>query len=361
MRLVSAALAAVLLLGSAAVAAKPPPNPSPTPAPSPLAGPALGAALAHGEIDPAGYDFGALRYAPGRTLVFLAAQTGAQTAVAAAHGKPNWPAVVAARVCLTPAEQMTFAGFDSALLAPDAAGWAEQKAAAEAAFSRYAAARDAILAGRPSPEPDFVPEAAEVAFATRAGRPELQALYRHRAADQLWRHSLVFGAAESAAESKDPRTYAEGIGKAGAVWLNARLATDGCAIDAAAAAWLKQALAGVAWFDIKTYGKDADQAAWLIAEHADGDPEAQRLALDRMGAAVVDKQSDAANFAFLWDRVALNSGRPQRYGTQMRCVGRTWTPVSPVEDLSRLDERRRWVGLPPEDDYARSGAKVCGG
>lgn len=342
MRLLPAALAAALLLVSAA-SADPPPGP-PT-------GPALGAALARGEIDPAAFDFGALRYAPGRTLLFLAAQTGAKTTIAAAHGKQNWSALVAARVCLTPAEQLTIAGFDSALLAPDAADWAQEKAAAEAAFGRYAAARDAILAGQPSPEPEFAPEAAEVALAARARQPQLQALFRHQAADQLWRHALVFGA---------PKPYAEGLGKAGAVWLNARLTTDGCAIDSAAAAWLRQALTGVGWFDIQTYGKDADQAAWLIAEHADSDPEAQLLALNRMGAAVVDKQSNPANFAYLWDRVALNSGRPQRYGTQMRCVGRTWAPVSPVEEPAKLDERRRWVGLAPEADYARTGAKVCG-
>lgn len=343
MRLSSVALVAALSLAIVAGAVAQPAAPT---------GPALGAALAHGEIDPAGFDFGALRYAPGRTLMFLAAQTGAQTAVAAAHGKPNWPAVVAARACLTPAEQLTIAGFDSALLAADAADWAQQKAAADAAFARYAAARDAVLAGQPSPEPEFAPQAAAVAAAAKARQPELAALYRHQAADQLWRRALVFGA---------PKAYAGALGKAGAIWLNARLTTDGCAADRAAAAWLKQTLATVPWFDIKTYGKDADQAAWLIAEHADADPEVQRLALDRMGQQVIDKRSNPANFAYLWDRVALNAGRPQRYGTQMRCAGRTWVPVSPVEDLAKLDERRRWVNLAPEADYARQGAKVCGG
>ncbi len=355
MRLLSAALAAVLLAASTAAAAPQPASPPPGPAAGPPTGLALGAALARGEIDPSAYDFGALRYAPSRTLLFLAAQTGAQTAVAAAHGKASWPAVVAAHACLTPAEQMTMAGFDSALLAPDAADWGQEKAAAEAAFARYAAARDAVLAGQPSPEPEFAAEAAEAAEAARAAQaksPELQALYRHRAADQLWRHALVFGA---------KRPYAAGLGKAGTVWLNARLTTDGCAADLAAAAWLRQVLGRIAWFDLKTYGKDADQAAWLIAEHADADPQTQLLVLNRMGVAVLDKQTNPANFASLWDRVALNAGRPQRYGTQMRCAGGTWAPTAPVEDPAKLDERRRWVGLGPEADFARKGGKVCGG
>ena len=339
MRLLRTALAAVLILVAPArvLAAAP-------------TGPALGAALAGGEIDPSTFDFGALRYAPGQTLSFLGAQTGAQLAIAKAHGKPTWQAVAAARTCLTPAERMTAAGFDSALLAPDAAAWAQDKAAADAAFDRYKAARDAVLAGQSSPYPEFKGMEAQVAAAAKAKQPEVQALFRHQAADQLWRHAIVFGGAKA---------YAEGVGKAGAVWLNAKLADEGCAVDAAAAAWLQTTLATVAWFDLKTYGKDADQAAWLIAEHADMAPDVQLLALDRMGQQVADHQANAGNFAYLWDRVALNSGRPQRYGTQMRCVGQAWAPVSPIEEPAKLDERRRWVGLAPEAQYERVGAKTC--
>ena len=338
MRLLLTAVAALLTLTAQALA-------DPT-------GPALGAALASGQIDPTAFDFGALRYAPGQTLPFLAAETGAQLAIAKAHGKPNWQAVITGRVCLTPAERMTVAGFDSALLAPDPARWATEKAAAEAAYARYAAARDAVVAGQPSPYPEFKPDEAAIAVAARAKQPELQALYRHATEDQIWRHAIVFGA---------PKAYADGVDKAGAIWLNARLTDDGCAIDAAGALWLKQTLDTILWFDIKTYGKDADKAAWLIAEHADANPDIQLLALERMGASVVDHQSNAANFAYLWDRVALNTGRPQRYGTQMHCAAGAWTPISPIEDLSKLDERRRGAGLAPEADYARSGAKVCGG
>ena len=56
----------------------------------------------------------------------------------------------------------------------------------------------------------------------------------------------------------------------------------------------------------------------------------QALALDRIGQRVVDHDSDAGHFAALWDRVALHSDRPQRYGTQMHCVGPDWALVLPV-------------------------------
>lgn len=340
MRLVLSVLAALGLAGAALAQ------------PAPTTGPALGQSLASGAVDPAGFDFGALRYVPGKTLGFLSAQSAAGAAIAKAHGKPTWQAVLDANLCPTANERLTMAGFDSALLAPDAAAWATDKAAADAAYGRYVQARDAVLAGQPSPYPEFKPDEATVAAANAAKSPELKALYLHKAKDQLWRHALAFGVT---------RTYAEGVGKPGAVWLNARLTTEGCATDAENSAWLKATLVKTPWFDIKTYGKDADAAAWLLAQHADADPELQAVVLDRMGQRALTKDSNPANFAYLWDRVALHSGRPQRYGTQMKCVGKVWAPIPPLEEIAKLDERRSWVGLPPEALYQRTGAKVCGG
>ncbi len=319
---------------------------------APVTGPAIGVALVKGEIDPAGYDFGALRYQPGQTIRFLGAQAAAQGAIAKAHGQTSYQAVLQSHACLTSAERLTAAGFDSALLAPDAQSWSEQKAAAEAAYARFAAARETILTGKPAPYPEFAPDAAIVARAAAAPTPVVQALYRHQTQDQIWRHALVVG---------PPKSYAEGVGKAGAIWLNARLANEGCATAAANNAWLKTALNTVPWFDVKTYGKEADAAAWSLAEHADADPALQKLVLARMGQLAVNRQSNPANFAYLWDHVALGDGRPQRYGTQMHCVGRVWAPISPVEEPAQLDERRRWVELPSEVIAQKAGARFCGG
>jgi hypothetical protein len=321
-------------------------------APAPVTGPAIGGALVKGEIDPAGYDFGALRYRPGQTLQFLGAQAAAQSAIAKAHGQASYQAVLQSHACLTTAERLTAAGFDSALLAPDAQSWSEQKADAETAYARFTAARETILAGQPAPYPEFAPDATIMARAASAPTPVVQALYRHHAEDQIWRHALVVG---------PPKSYADGVGKAGAIWLNARLTNEGCATAAANNAWLKATLNTVPWFDIKTYGKDADAAAWSLAEHADADPALQKTVLQRMGQLAVNKQSNPANFAFLWDHVALSDGRAQRYGTQMHCVGKVWAPISPVEEPAQLDERRRWVGLASEVTAQKAGARLCGG
>lgn len=55
--------------------------------------------------------------------------------------------------------------------------------------------------------------------------------------------------------------------------------------------------------------------------------------------------------AYLPDRVAMNEGRPQIYGTQIGDVedgeGIPW----PIRDPERLDERRASVGLEPFAEY----------
>lgn len=57
--------------------------------------------------------------------------------------------------------------------------------------------------------------------------------------------------------------------------------------------------------------------------------------------------------AYLTDRVAMNEGRPQIYGTQISDVkdgeGVPW----PIADPQQLDARRASVGLPPFAECAQ--------
>ena len=51
-----------------------------------------------------------------------------------------------------------------------------------------------------------------------------------------------------------------------------------------------------------------------------------------------------------WDRVRVNAGQPQLYGTQFTAIGGEFGPGS-IEDPQRLDERRAQAGLEPFADY----------
>jgi hypothetical protein len=97
-------------------------------------------------------------------------------------------------------------------------------------------------------------------------------------------------------------------------------------------------------------GEDGAGAAWLLAQHADHDPVQQRAFLHALRSAAVRGQASRAHLAYLEDRVRVNAGQPQLYGTQFTVTDGELGP-SPIEDRERLDERRAEAGLEPFADY----------
>ena len=95
-------------------------------------------------------------------------------------------------------------------------------------------------------------------------------------------------------------------------------------------------------------GLDGVQAFWLLVQHADGDIHLQERVLQeiRSGASGIPLDE----IALLTDRVRINQGRPQIYGTQFYKVGDTFVPKE-IEDAADLNERRKKMGLMPLSDY----------
>jgi len=58
-----------------------------------------------------------------------------------------------------------------------------------------------------------------------------------------------------------------------------------------------------------------------------------------------------SSLALLTDRVKINQGMLQVYGSQLECRDGAYRP-KPVENPETLDERRASVGLQPFDEYA---------
>ena len=114
--------------------------------------------------------------------------------------------------------------------------------------------------------------------------------------------------------------------------------------------WLADLLASRGWPGRTLVGEEAAQAAWLLAQHADQDPIQQRAFLDALRAAVAHGEASAVHLAYLEDRVRVNAGQSQLYGTQFIVTGGTLGP-HPIEDPGRLDERRAQAGLEPFADY----------
>jgi hypothetical protein len=112
---------------------------------------------------------------------------------------------------------------------------------------------------------------------------------------------------------------------------------------------LREIITEHGWPDTELAGPEGTLAAWFIAQHAIGEPEFQRYALALVQEKVKHGQVPAAQEAYLFDRIAMYEGRPQRYGTQsLPCPDgqyRRWT----TEDPEYLNERRAGMGLPPAE------------
>ncbi len=122
---------------------------------------------------------------------------------------------------------------------------------------------------------------------------------------------------------------------------------------------LKEIIEEHGWPTVDLVGEEGEEAAWVIAQHSDLDPEFQAEALELLRAAVEEGQASPGNLAYLEDRVRAGKGEPQLYGTQMGCT-RQGKPVEPeIEDPEGLDERREEAGLPPYDDYLEEMADAC--
>lgn len=135
-------------------------------------------------------------------------------------------------------------------------------------------------------------------------------------------------------------------------------------VDEANTADLKALLKLFPWFKISEFGKDADQQAWILVQHADRDPDFQAKILKTLEPLAKQGETRPANYAYLYDRVAASFSSPekrraQRYGTQGICKApNDWQPLE-IEDPANLDKRRAEMGLPPFSEYKKLVNQMC--
>jgi hypothetical protein len=109
---------------------------------------------------------------------------------------------------------------------------------------------------------------------------------------------------------------------------------------------LRRILAEHDWPGHRLVGPEAARAAWSLALHADDDPAFQRAATTLLERAVRADDAHIQHWAHLYDRVQVNSGRPQEFGTQLLLSG-TGVELCLLRAPESLDQRRASVQLPP--------------
>ncbi|MVO09801.1 hypothetical protein GOQ30_11585 [Flavobacterium sp. TP390] len=97
-------------------------------------------------------------------------------------------------------------------------------------------------------------------------------------------------------------------------------------------------------------GNNAVQAAFLIIQHAD--LQTQKKYVSTIEDLCKKKEADSQSFAYLYDRIEISEGRPQKYGTQVKYNKENQQyELYPLVDKEKVDFWRKEIGLSPINEY----------
>ena len=114
-------------------------------------------------------------------------------------------------------------------------------------------------------------------------------------------------------------------------------------IDKQNTARMKEIVMQIGWPNISKVGTKPSFNAWLLVQHADMDVEFQKHCLNLMKQEHVGEVA-LRDIAYLEDRIRINNGQPQLYGTQFFKKEGKFIPRE-IEDQENVDQRRKEMGL----------------
>lgn len=122
-------------------------------------------------------------------------------------------------------------------------------------------------------------------------------------------------------------------------------------IDSVNAVRIQQIIDEFGWLGESRIGSEANQTLFLTIQHVDN-LIVQEKYLPILEQAVKDGDAEAWHFAFLTDRILMNQGKHQIYGTQIVTRGNPEDSyIVPLQNPEKVDELRQAVGLEPLNDY----------
>ncbi|WP_347218279.1 DUF6624 domain-containing protein [Chryseobacterium sp.] len=104
---------------------------------------------------------------------------------------------------------------------------------------------------------------------------------------------------------------------------------------------LREIISEIGFPTLSKAGEKGSDAAWLIIQHSIGEPEFMKGCYRMMEENSLD--INPKNKAYLYDRIQVFQGKPQKYGTQLIIGGIPY----PVEDKINLNKEREKVNLHP--------------
>ncbi len=108
---------------------------------------------------------------------------------------------------------------------------------------------------------------------------------------------------------------------------------------------MKEIVEAHGWPGKDLVGDEGAEAAWMVVQHAVLDVDFMKSCVPLLEKAVVAKQAEGWQLAFLTDRLLTLAGKPQIYGTQFDHDDEGWPVPYPIEDEANVDQRRSELGL----------------
>jgi len=111
------------------------------------------------------------------------------------------------------------------------------------------------------------------------------------------------------------------------------------------------------WLGKSKVGTKANQALWLVIQHAD--LATQETYLPMLKKSVQMGQSEGWHQAFLEDRILMRNKKKQIFGSQA-----IWDKTSgkmkiyPIDDVKNVNKRRAQLGLEPIEEFAKMNGYV---
>lgn len=106
-------------------------------------------------------------------------------------------------------------------------------------------------------------------------------------------------------------------------------------------------------------GKEGSKNFWLMVQHSDHNPTFQTKVLEKMKVEIDNDNANPSNYGLLVDRVKVNTGKAQVYGTQVTYnfnTGQAYPKT--LEDSINVNKRRKSIGLEPIERYLNEMTKM---
>lgn len=104
------------------------------------------------------------------------------------------------------------------------------------------------------------------------------------------------------------------------------------------------------WLSKEDIGEVANETLFLCIQHADNKV-IQSKYLPILRQATKDGCAEGWHYAFLADRILLNSGEKQKFGTQTITENGKFSFIVPLQEPDKVDAYRKELGLEPLNDY----------